>query len=548
MGPPGKEGGGRGGRPPEASTAPAEIPYAVRWLVPRGERFANFDILNDNDTQLDYYRRFGHIYAVGIPARKWRLVVVSDPELLDEVAADEEQFGKRVEEINFFAQLANSRGGGLSVIGDGAALRADPPGDAALVLPGPPAHPAGPDEGPGGQAGRRVGRAAGRRAAGRARLDGALHPRGVRARRVRLRLRTPRQRRDQPRDRRRAPAPVRGGRPGEHQGEHHAGGRTPPRLHRVRRAHPAGAAQGVPPAQHRAVPDGRRAGPRPDAYLPARAADRLAQPAGEHAGPGDRRVPGRRDDPRPDPHAPVQRLQRPVDHGRVAGLRAGHEPGRGGEADRRDRRDHRRRPGLRPALRRPDGAAVHHRGDQGDDADLPADAGHHPAQPQGRDARPLPDQEGRHHPGRHARRAARPALLGPGTGPVRPGAVHHGQDRRPAAARLHPVLDREAAVHGAGGHVHDAPRRAVRGVPAVPAPARAGRDRGQERGGDDQAGRGPGHPGAARGDQARAGRAARDGHPAGGRGDRAGPFGPWPDAPAGASRRRSRRPAPTGTW
>ena len=98
---------------------PVEIPYAVRWLVPRGERFANFDILNDNDTQLDYYRRFGHIYAVGIPTKKWRLVVVSDPELLDEVAADEERFGKRVEEINFFAQLANSRGGGISVIGDG---------------------------------------------------------------------------------------------------------------------------------------------------------------------------------------------------------------------------------------------------------------------------------------------------------------------------------------------------------------------------------------------------------------------------------------------
>ena len=106
--------------PPEASTEPVEIPYAVRWLVPRGERFANFDILNDNDTQLDYYRRFGHIYAVGIPTKKWRLVVVSDPELLDEVAGDEERFGKRVEEINFFAQLANSRGGGLSVIGDGA--------------------------------------------------------------------------------------------------------------------------------------------------------------------------------------------------------------------------------------------------------------------------------------------------------------------------------------------------------------------------------------------------------------------------------------------
>ena len=96
-----------------------EIPYAVRWLVPKGERFANFDILNDNDTQLDYYRRFGHIYAVGIPTKKWRMIVVSDPELLHEVAADEEQFGKRVEEINFFTQLSNSRGGGISVIGDG---------------------------------------------------------------------------------------------------------------------------------------------------------------------------------------------------------------------------------------------------------------------------------------------------------------------------------------------------------------------------------------------------------------------------------------------
>ena len=87
--------------------------------MPKGERFANFDILNDNDTQLEYYRRFGHIYAVGIPTKKWRLVVVSDPELLDEVAADEKQFGKRVEEINFFAQLRNSRGSGISVIGDG---------------------------------------------------------------------------------------------------------------------------------------------------------------------------------------------------------------------------------------------------------------------------------------------------------------------------------------------------------------------------------------------------------------------------------------------
>src|SRR5512135_2513356 len=101
------------------ASQPLEIPYAVRWLVPRGERFANFDILNDNDTQLDYYRRFGHVYALGIPTKKWRLVVVSDPELLDEVAGDEEQFGKPVEEINFFAQLRNTRGEGISVVGDG---------------------------------------------------------------------------------------------------------------------------------------------------------------------------------------------------------------------------------------------------------------------------------------------------------------------------------------------------------------------------------------------------------------------------------------------
>ena len=102
-----------------ADAEPLEVPYAIRWLVPKGERFANFDILNDNDTQLDYYRRFGHVYAVGIPTKKWRLVVVSDPELLDEVASNEEQFGKRIEEINFFEQLQNSRGEGISVIGDG---------------------------------------------------------------------------------------------------------------------------------------------------------------------------------------------------------------------------------------------------------------------------------------------------------------------------------------------------------------------------------------------------------------------------------------------
>jgi cytochrome P450/NADPH-cytochrome P450 reductase len=102
-----------------AEEEPLEIPYAIRWLVPKGERFANFDILNDNDTQLDYYRRFGHIYAVGIPTKKWRLVVVSDPDLLDEVAGNEEQFGKPTEEINFFAQLQNTRGDGISVLRDG---------------------------------------------------------------------------------------------------------------------------------------------------------------------------------------------------------------------------------------------------------------------------------------------------------------------------------------------------------------------------------------------------------------------------------------------
>src|SRR5262249_57427717 len=76
---------------PAAGDGPLEIPYAVRWLVPRGERFANFDILNDNDTQLDYYRRFGHIYAVGIPARKWRLLAVSGPRPLGPGGAGQEQ-------------------------------------------------------------------------------------------------------------------------------------------------------------------------------------------------------------------------------------------------------------------------------------------------------------------------------------------------------------------------------------------------------------------------------------------------------------------------
>src|SRR5262249_53054621 len=86
-----------------------------------------------------------------------------------------------------------------------------------------------PDEGPGGQAGRRVGRAAGRRAAGRARLDGALHARGVRARRVRLRLRTPGQRRGPRRDPPPGPRPPSAGRPPPRPTEAPPGGRPAPR-------------------------------------------------------------------------------------------------------------------------------------------------------------------------------------------------------------------------------------------------------------------------------------------------------------------------------
>lgn len=44
--------------------------------------------------------------------------MISDPDLLDEVAGNSEQFGKKVEGINFFTQLQGARGGGLSVISD----------------------------------------------------------------------------------------------------------------------------------------------------------------------------------------------------------------------------------------------------------------------------------------------------------------------------------------------------------------------------------------------------------------------------------------------
>src|SRR5579863_8587118 len=160
------------------------------------------------------------------------------------------------------------------------ALRQGAPGDAAVVRAVAPADPARADEGPGAQAGRGVVGAARGRAAGRAHLDGAVHPGGVRPRRVRLRLRPARRESA-------GAAPVRRGGPGEHQGEHPAGGRAPARLHAPGRAGPPRPHQDVPAAQRRTVPDGRRAGPGPGAHRPARAADRPAQPAAEHAGPRD---------------------------------------------------------------------------------------------------------------------------------------------------------------------------------------------------------------------------------------------------------------------
>jgi cytochrome P450/NADPH-cytochrome P450 reductase len=108
--------------PPEAhpTQAPArEIPVAIKKLRLNGERFVNFDILNDVRSQLHYCRRFGHIYQAKLPGRDGRrLVVVSDAELLDEVAGNADQFGKQVEGINFFKQLALARGSGISVVSD----------------------------------------------------------------------------------------------------------------------------------------------------------------------------------------------------------------------------------------------------------------------------------------------------------------------------------------------------------------------------------------------------------------------------------------------
>jgi cytochrome P450/NADPH-cytochrome P450 reductase len=106
------------GKPPRPAP-PREIPVAIKQLKLRGERFVNFDILNDVRSQVEYCRRFGHIYQVPLPGGGGRrLVVVSDAELLDEVAGNAEQFGKKVEGINFFTQLAVARGSGISVVSD----------------------------------------------------------------------------------------------------------------------------------------------------------------------------------------------------------------------------------------------------------------------------------------------------------------------------------------------------------------------------------------------------------------------------------------------
>ncbi len=290
-----------------------------------------------------------------------------------------------------------------------------------------------------------------------------------------------------------------------------------------------------------AVQDGRRARACPHAHLSARAADGPAQPSGQHAGSRDGRVPGRRDHARPDPHAPSNGFNGPsitaawlayvlatnpdVEEKLIAEI----DGITGGDPDYDLQYDDlmaltyttqviketmRIYPPMPVTIRRSlkDGMLGRYR-----------------------------DPEGRHHPRRDARRAARPSLLGAGRRQVRSGAVRDGEGRRPAAPRLHPVLDREAAVHGARGHVHDAPRRPVRDLPALPAAARAGRDGGKEHGRDDEAGRGSGHPYAARAPRVAPRPAAVAVAPP------ARPLPLPPPPPSGESRRRSRRRAPTVT-
>ena len=425
--------------------------------MPKGERFANFDILNDNDTQLDYYRRFGHIYAVGIPTKKWRIVVVSDPELLDEVAADEEQFGKRVEEINFFAQLSNSRGGGISVIGDGEhneQIR-------RVMLPWyAPLNQRT-------QLGQMKDQARKLVAAWSAIPD------------------------DEPIDARtwmeRYTLEVSGRGACNYDFGLLDGSGDP---------HPFAVA--VPESTKESIR--RVADPRPDFTLFAGPAQRARRKRYRR----HNKELFRTADALVRARMHTCPLGQPTDL--LTRLVSTPDPETGEFLDAETMRDqilmHLSNGFNGPSITaawlayvlatHPDveekliaeidgitggdpdydlqyddlmALTVHDAGDQGDDADLSADAGHDPPQPQGRDARPLPHPEGRHHPRRDARRAARPALLGAGRRQVRSGAVRDGEGRRPAAPRIHPVLDREAAVHGARGHVHDAPRRPVRDLP-----------------------------------------------------------------------------------
>ena len=215
--------------PPASAAAdggPLEIPYAVRWLVPDGERFANFDILNDNDSQLDLLPRVRpHLrcrdpdqeMAPGGRVRPRAARRGGGQRGAVRQARRGDQLLPPAEQLTRCGHLGDRRQ---------REHRDDPPCDAPLVFAAAPAHAAGADEGAGAQACRQLGAAAGRRAGRRPHLDGALHPGGLRARCVQLQLRPPR--------RQRRSAPVRGRRPGEYQGEHRAGRRAAPRLHAVR--------------------------------------------------------------------------------------------------------------------------------------------------------------------------------------------------------------------------------------------------------------------------------------------------------------------------
>ena len=104
---------------PTEAAAAVEVPWGVRWLRASGGRFTNWDVLNDTDSQLADVRRYGPVYACGLRGKRWRMVFVADPDLIELVAEDDEQFGKRVEGLHLFRQLASSGTGGIAVESDG---------------------------------------------------------------------------------------------------------------------------------------------------------------------------------------------------------------------------------------------------------------------------------------------------------------------------------------------------------------------------------------------------------------------------------------------